>query len=61
MNSIGKVGNEVKDSVDKAVKEVGIQWCIEQSKELIKFGVPCLHFYTMGASDTTKRVAASVF
>ncbi|MBL7931444.1 MAG: methylenetetrahydrofolate reductase [NAD(P)H] [Bacteroidia bacterium] len=46
---------------DKQVKEVGIKWCIEQSKELIKANVPCLHFYTMGASETTKAVAKAVF
>ncbi|MGZ5190061.1 MAG: methylenetetrahydrofolate reductase [NAD(P)H] [Flavisolibacter sp.] len=46
---------------DKAVKEIGIQWCIEQSKELKKAGVPCLHYYTMGTSDSTKRVAREVF
>ncbi|MDF2450300.1 MAG: 5,10-methylenetetrahydrofolate reductase [Bacteroidota bacterium] len=46
---------------DKAVKEVGIKWCIEQSKELKKAGVPCLHYYTMGTSDSTKRVAREVF
>lgn len=46
---------------DKAVKEIGIKWCIEQSKELKKSGVPCLHYYTMGTSDSTKRVAREVF
>lgn len=46
---------------DKAVKEIGIKWCIEQSKELKKVGVPCLHYYTMGTSDSTKRVAKEVF
>jgi methylenetetrahydrofolate reductase (NADPH) len=46
---------------DKAVKEVGIKWCTAQSKELKKAGVPCLHYYTMGTSDSTKRVAKEVF
>lgn len=46
---------------DKSVKEVGIKWCIEQSKELKKANVPCLHYYTMGTSDSTKRVAKEVF
>ncbi|MFO0321402.1 MAG: methylenetetrahydrofolate reductase [NAD(P)H] [Bacteroidota bacterium] len=46
---------------DKAVKEVGIKWCIEQSKELKKAKVPCLHYYTMGTSESTKRVAKEVF
>jgi methylenetetrahydrofolate reductase (NADPH) len=46
---------------DKQVKEVGIEWCIQQSKELVKAGVPCLHFYTMGASEATRAVAKEVF
>jgi methylenetetrahydrofolate reductase (NADPH) len=46
---------------DKQIKEVGIEWCIEQSKELVKANVPCLHFYTMGASEATKAVAKHVF
>ena len=46
---------------DKQVKEVGITWAIQQSKELIKENVPCLHYYTMGTSETTRRVAKEVF
>ena len=46
---------------DAQVKEVGIQWAIQQSKELIKNKVPCMHFYTMGTSETTRRVASEVF
>ncbi|MBL7901898.1 MAG: methylenetetrahydrofolate reductase [NAD(P)H] [Bacteroidia bacterium] len=46
---------------DKAIREVGIKWCIEQSKELVKANVPCLHFYTMGSSEATKAVAREVF
>jgi methylenetetrahydrofolate reductase (NADPH) len=46
---------------DKQVKEVGVEWCIQQCKELIKRKVPCLHYYTMGSSDTTKKVASAVF
>ena len=46
---------------DKQVKEVGINWAIQQSKELIKAGVPCMHFYTMGTSETTRRVAKEIF
>ena len=48
-------------STDKEVREVGIQWCIQQCKELVKFGVPCLHLYTMGNADITCRVAREVF
>ena len=50
-----------KCKTDADVKEVGIEWCINQSKELISAGVPCLHYYTMGASEVTRRVASKVF
>ncbi len=46
---------------DKAIKQAGIEWCIHQSKELVKANVPCLHFYTMGMSEATKQVAKAVF
>jgi len=46
---------------DAQVKEVGINWAIQQSKELIKNNVPCMHFYTMGTSETTRRVASEIF
>ncbi|HWY10040.1 MAG TPA: methylenetetrahydrofolate reductase, partial [Bacteroidia bacterium] len=46
---------------DKEVKEVGVQWCIQQCKELMKANVPCIHFYTMGASETTRKVAKEIF
>lgn len=43
------------------VKEVGIEWCIAQSKELQKAGIPFLHYYSMGKSDNVKKVASAVF
>ncbi|MBL0052444.1 MAG: methylenetetrahydrofolate reductase [NAD(P)H] [Bacteroidetes bacterium] len=46
---------------DEDVKQVGIEWCINQSKELIKENVPCLHYYTMGNPDITLKVAREVF
>jgi methylenetetrahydrofolate reductase (NADPH) len=45
----------------EAVKQVGIEWSINQSKELIKFGVPILHFYSMGKSDSVKQVGSALF
>ena len=51
----------VKSKDNKAVKEIGIEWCIQQSKELLERGVPVLHYDTMGKSEITKRIASSVF
>jgi methylenetetrahydrofolate reductase (NADPH) len=50
-----------KCKTNQQVKELGIEWCINQSKELIKFGVPCLHYYTMSKSDSVRQIACGVF
>ncbi len=54
-----KAISEAKNS--EAMKEVGIEWAIAQSKELKAKGAPCLHYYTMGDSDTIRRIVESVF
>ncbi len=46
---------------DEAVKEVGIEWCIQQSRELKEFGVPCLHYYTMGDSKTIHKIVSDIY
>ncbi|MBC7382399.1 MAG: methylenetetrahydrofolate reductase [NAD(P)H] [Bacteroidia bacterium] len=46
---------------DKAVKQAGIEWAIQQSKELRAANVPVLHYYTMGVSEVTKAIASKVF
>ncbi len=51
----------LKAKDNAAVKEVGIEWCIAQSKELKAKGVPCLHYYTMGDSDTIRRIVEAVY
>jgi len=43
------------------VRQVGIEWAIQQSKELIEAGVPVLHYYSMGKSDNIKAIASQVF
>ena len=45
---------------DEAVKEIGIEWCIMQSKELKAKGVPCLHYYMMGDSKTIFKIVSEV-
>ena len=42
-------------------REVGIEWCAMQSKELKAAGVPCLHYYTMGDSDTIVKIVEQVY
>jgi methylenetetrahydrofolate reductase (NADPH) len=50
-----------KAKTDADVRQIGIEWCIEQSKELMKGGAPVLHYYTMGKAKSTKAIAKAVF
>lgn len=57
--------NELVQEVKKCqspavVKEVGIEWCIAQSRELLEKGAPCLHLYTMGDQKTVSRICFAV-
>ncbi len=45
----------------KNIYQLGIEWSIAQSKELIAAGAPVLHYYTMGKSDNIREVAKAVF
>ena len=51
----------VKCKDNDAVRQVGVEWCIDQSKELLKYGVPILHYYSMGKSSNIYQVASEVF
>lgn len=50
-----------KCKTNEDAKEVGKEWAIQQSKELKDFGVPCIHYYTMGRSSSVKQIASAVF
>lgn len=53
---------EIENASSKEmIEDIGVEWCIEQCKELKRKGAPVLHFYTMGYSRITKRIASEVF
>ena len=57
-----ELANEVDKCKDeRQVKRVGIEWAINQSKELKAAGVPCLHYYTMSRAEATIEIAKAVF
>lgn len=43
------------------IYQIGIEWCIQQSKELMAKGAPVLHYYSMGKSDNIQQVAKALF
>ena len=51
----------IKCKDNSEVRQVGIDWCITQSKELISKNVPFLHYYSMGRSSNIKAVADAIF
>lgn len=44
-----------------AAKQIGVEWCIQQSKELMDYGVPVLHYYSMGRSNPVYDIAKALF
>lgn len=46
---------------DSAAKEVGVEWGIKQCKDLIARGVPSLHFYSLMATESVRRIAKEIF
>ena len=48
-----------KDDKDAAI--VGKEWCLQQCRELVEYGVPSIHFYTLNAVDTVCDVAKEIY
>lgn len=46
---------------DAEAKEIGVEWGIKQSKELIEAGVPSIHFYSLMATESVRRIAKEVY
>ncbi|BAO54396.1 methylenetetrahydrofolate reductase [NAD(P)H] [Nonlabens marinus] len=46
---------------NKDVRQVGVEFCIEQCRELLAHNVPVLHFYSMGKSDNIYDIAKAIF
>ena len=51
----------VKAKDNDAVKQIGIEWCIQQSKELLNADISVLHYYSMGKAENIKSIAQQVF
>ena len=45
----------------KAVREIGTEWAVAQSRELVEAGVPVLHYYPMGKADNIIKIAKAIF
>jgi methylenetetrahydrofolate reductase (NADPH) len=50
-----------KCKTDVEAAAVGVEWCTMQAKELKQHGVPSIHFYTLMAAQSVKKVAEQVY
>ena len=41
--------------------QVGIDWCVMQSRDLLSHGVPAIHYYTMAKTDNVRQIVKAVF
>ncbi|QSE96708.1 methylenetetrahydrofolate reductase [NAD(P)H] [Fulvivirga lutea] len=56
------LADAIEGAKDNAqAKEIGVEWSIQQSKELMDYGVPVLHYYSMGKSDPVYNIAKELF
>lgn len=46
---------------EESVRQAGVEWCVGQCRDLIAHGVPGLHFYTLMATDSVRRVAEAIY
>lgn len=51
----------VRANSPEAIQQIGIEWCINQSKELMQAGIPVLHYYSMGKAENIRTIAKAVF
>ena len=54
--------NEIlKAKTKEQVYEAGVAWCVAQSQDLLRHGVPAIHYYTMGKADNIRKIVKTVF
>jgi methylenetetrahydrofolate reductase (NADPH) len=51
----------LKCKTDEEAKAVGVEWGIKQCRDLVKRGVPSLHFYSLMASESVKQIAKEIY
>ncbi|AID37532.1 methylenetetrahydrofolate reductase [Candidatus Walczuchella monophlebidarum] len=45
---------------NKDVSRIGIEWAIQQSKELKKYGIPVIHYYTMSNPHNVYEIVKNI-
>ncbi|HET6568684.1 MAG TPA: methylenetetrahydrofolate reductase [NAD(P)H] [Rhodothermales bacterium] len=51
---------ELEEAKPEHVADIGVEWAIRQSEELMNAGVPCVHFYIMQSTRLVSRVVEAL-
>ena len=54
------LSDEIEAADKKHVKEIGVQWAVQQTAELISRGTPSVHFYVMSNANAVNSVLQQV-
>ena len=55
--------NEIRKHTEDrdACYRIGLEWCLAQSEDLLKNGVPAIHYYTMGKPANVVEILSKLF
>lgn len=52
---------EIMESEDKHVEEIGVNWAVKQARELLNAKVPAVHFYIMQSTRSINEVMKQLY
>lgn len=57
-----ELANELSNcQTDENAKQIGVEWCISQVRDLISHGIPSIHFYSQNAMQSVHKVASEIY
>ncbi len=57
-----ELANELSNcQTDDIAKQIGVEWCISQVRDLISHGIPSIHFYSQNAMQSVHKVASEIY
>lgn len=51
----------MKCQTDQHAARLGVEWCVTQCRELMEYGVPSIHFYTVSAAASIREIAKEIY
>lgn len=48
-------------TTDAEARQVGVEWCASQARDLYDHGIKSIHFYSHNATDSVEKIVSSLF